>query len=289
MAASNAPATSSISPVGTGNGVPVSIVSANASIRTRKRVGCRKLSGHRLLPDRRDGDRGFAARLGPAAGPKDMNAPEHRPGTHRRHMPGRAAFELQRRRRRHRADPAAACGKQICASTVAIGPARLISASITCSPAPVKPPPGDTSGSSRHPPVTRVECSLVKWPSICRTSPSAPVATRRFSSCIAGKQRLLLPSANGTPAFAQAGSRARPRARVSASGFSHQTGLPAAAAASKLLDMQRMRRGQKHRLRSRGIGERLVKSVERSSRWPRRNRRAASGLLARRRARNAGA
>ena len=40
-------------------------------------------------------------------------------------------------------------------------------ASSTCRPAPVMPAPGDSAGSSRQPPETRVECSLEKCPSIC--------------------------------------------------------------------------------------------------------------------------
>ena len=44
---------------------------------------------------------------------------------------------------------------------------------------------------------------------------------------------------------------------MSASGFSHQTGLPAAATFGNLLDMQRMRRRQEHRLHAR-VGDRLL-------------------------------
>ena len=100
-----------------------------------------------------------------------------------------------------------------------------------CRPAPVMPPPGDSRGSSRQPPFTRVECSLVKLPSICMTSPMVPSATTRLSSRIEEKQRLLLPSAKGTPAFCVAATARAASARVSASGFSDQTGLPAAATA----------------------------------------------------------
>jgi hypothetical protein len=46
-----------------------------------------------------------------------------------------------------------------------------------------------------------------------------------------GKQRLLLPRASGTPALAQAATALSASARQSANGFSHQTGLPAAATA----------------------------------------------------------
>ena len=117
------------------------------------------------------------------------------------------------------------------ASTLAMGPTRLTKASMTCRPAPVMPPPGDSRGSSRQPPLTRVECSLVKLPSMCSTSPMVPCATTRLSSRIEEKQRLLLPSANGTPAFWIAATARSASPRVSASGFSHQTGLPAAATA----------------------------------------------------------
>ena len=58
-----------------------------------------------------------------------------------------------------------------------------------------------------------------------------PAATIRLISRMHGKQRLLLPSANGTPAFSQAPIARSASARVSAKGFSHQTGLPAAATA----------------------------------------------------------
>ncbi len=93
------------------------------------------------------------------------------------------------------------------------------------------PPPGDSRGSSRQPPSTRVECSLVKLPSICITSPMRPSATTRLSSRIDEKQRLLLPRANGTPAFCVASTALVASARVSASGFSLHTGLPSAATA----------------------------------------------------------
>jgi len=58
-----------------------------------------------------------------------------------------------------------------------------------------------------------------------------PLATTRLSSRMLGKQRLLLPRAKGTLALAQASIARSASARLSAKGFSHQTGLPAAATA----------------------------------------------------------
>ena len=88
-------------------------------------------------------------------------------------------------------------------------------------------------------------------------SPSAPLSTSVFSSRIEAKQRLLLPLPSTTPASRQAATARAASARVSASGFSHHTGLPAWATARDLLDMQRMRRRQEHRLHV-GIGDGLV-------------------------------
>src|SRR5262249_8186507 len=124
-----------------------------------------------------------------------------------------------------------AFGANALASTRRIGPAMLTSASITCRPAPVRPKPGDSRGSSRQPPATRVEWSLEKCPSTCMISPSEPPATSAFSSRMDAKQRLLLPEPSGTPAFRQASTERAASARVSASGFSHQIGLPARATA----------------------------------------------------------
>src|ERR1039458_2776706 len=102
-------------------------------------------------------------------------------------------------------------------------------ASSTCNPAPVMPPPGDSLGSSRQPPETRVECSLEKCPSICITLPISPLSTTRLSSRIEAKHLLLLPLPRETLAARTAATARSASARVNASGFSHQTGLPAAA------------------------------------------------------------
>ena len=59
-----------------------------------------------------------------------------------------------------------------------------------------------------------------------------PSATTRLSSRIEAKQRLLLPSANGTLALVVAAMARSASRRVSASGFSLHTGLPSAATAS---------------------------------------------------------
>ena len=45
------------------------------------------------------------------------------------------------------------------------GPSMLTKASSTCSPAPVSPPPGDSSGDNRQPAVILCEFSLLLWPS----------------------------------------------------------------------------------------------------------------------------
>src|SRR6266576_1631657 len=78
-----------------------------------------------------------------------------------------------------------------CACTRSTGPARWMNASRTCSPAPVMPPPGDSSGESRQPPETLFECSLLKCPSRCSICPSSPPSTVRLSACIEGHQRRL--------------------------------------------------------------------------------------------------
>src|ERR1700686_3510899 len=66
---------------------------------------------------------------------------------------------------------------------------------------------------------------------MCSTSPIAPLATMRLSSRMEAKQRLLLPSPNTTLALVIAAIALSASARVSASGFSHHTGLLAAATA----------------------------------------------------------
>src|SRR5262249_13177802 len=90
---------------------------------------------------------------------------------------------------------------------------------------------GDSRGSSRQPPDTRVEWSLEKCPSTCTISPSEPPSTSAFNSRIEAKQRLLLPAPSGTPALWQASTERAAAPPVSASGFSHHTGLPARATA----------------------------------------------------------
>ena len=106
-----------------------------------------------------------------------------------------------------------------------------------------------------------------------------PSATTRLSSRMDEKQRLLLPSANGTPALCAGGDgalglAARQRQRLLApdrlAGRRHR---------GNLLDMQRMRRRQEHRLHAR-IGDRLarIRWTARSL-WPRRNRATSSGSL----------
>jgi hypothetical protein len=71
-----------------------------------------------------------------------------------------------------------------------------------------------------------------------------------------GKQRLLLPSAKGTPALVQAATARSASMRVSAKGFSHQTGLPTSATAQNLPKVKGMRCSQKDRLHT-GIGHNL--------------------------------
>ena len=63
-------------------------------------------------------------------------------------------------------------------------------------------------------------------------SPIAPLSTTRFSSRIEAKQRLLLPLPSTMPASRQAATARAASFRVSASGFSHQTGFLARATVS---------------------------------------------------------
>src|SRR6266850_5921145 len=118
-----------------------------------------------------------------------------------------------------------------CACTLRTAPHSMIIASSACRPAPVKPPPGDSADDVRQPPLTRFEFSLLLCPSMCRSSPSSPLSTRRFSACIAGQKRRLWPTARTTPVRRHASSIARASAAASASGFSQNTCLPACAAA----------------------------------------------------------
>ena len=149
-----------------------------------------------------------------------------RRGAHRRHRAGRAGRKL----RQHR-EHVARVGRRLLLVKLGvdawIGPPRLISASSTCKPAPVSPPPGDSRGSSRQPPPTTwVECSLEKCASMWRISPSGRSSTSFLNSRIEAKQRLLLPLPSTTPASRQASTARCASARVSASGFSHHTALP---------------------------------------------------------------
>ena len=139
-----------------------------------------------------------------------------------------------------------------------MGPARLTKASMRCSPAPVMPPPGDSRGSSRQPPLTRVECSLLKWPSTCSTSPIAPLGDDALELAHGSKAALVVAEAKhdlglghrGDGAF---GFGARQRQRLLAP---HR--LACCRNRADLLDMQRMRRRQEHRLHARigdGIGK----------------------------------
>src|SRR5258707_6148161 len=91
------------------------------------------------------------------------------------------------------------------------------------------PPPGDSPGESRQPPEPLFECSLLKWPSMCRICPSSPHSTARPSLCIEGHKRRLCPTPSTTPARAHAAIMICASALVSASGFSQKTRLPASA------------------------------------------------------------
>ena len=98
IAASNAATTASISLVGTRNGVPSSMASANASSRTRASRPRGKVSCLRALAIRRDRQRGLVARLGPAFGTEHVHAPVGRAGADARELAGPAIAEgdLQR-------------------------------------------------------------------------------------------------------------------------------------------------------------------------------------------------
>ena len=91
-----------------------------------------------------------------------------------------------------------------------------------------------------------------------RMSPIAPLSTTRLSSRIEAKQRLLLPLPSTMPASRQAATARAASFRVSASGFSHQTGFPARRDRLDLRHVERMRRRQEHGLHGRvgdGVGE----------------------------------
>src|SRR5947209_9720827 len=119
-----------------------------------------------------------------------------------------------------------------CPHTRRTGPARPTRVSSACRPAPVMPPPGDSEGRVRQPPVTLFEFSLLLCPSTCRIWPSAPDSITRPSSRIAGHQRRLCPAPSTTPARTHASIMIRASAMVSASGFSQKTCLPASAHAT---------------------------------------------------------
>jgi hypothetical protein len=109
---------------------------------------------------------------------------------------------------------------------------RLTKASMPWMPVAVMLAPSASSGDSRHAGCTMRDISLLKCPSMWRISPSVPLATTRFISRIDGQKRLSCPTASTTPAFSHAAIARSAPARVSASGFSQSTALPAAAAAT---------------------------------------------------------
>ena len=158
------------------------------------------------------------------------------------------------------------------ASTSAIGPPRLTSASIRCRPAPVSPPPGDSFGSSRQPPDHARRVLVAEMRLDVQHLADRPSATTRRNSSIEGKQRLLLPSANTTPALrhaatARSASAQRQRERLLAP---HR--LAGRRDRDDLVDMKRMRR------RQHAPPARADRRPRRRSRWraqnraPRRNR-----------------
>src|SRR5262245_60388272 len=118
----------------------------------------------RAPPNQRKGERSLVSRLRRALATKYVDPPKYWRCSHGREQAGplsnctRAAVASR------------GSGGGFCewtrASTSTIGPTRFTNASSTCKPAPVMPPPGDSVGSSRQPPFTRVECSLLKFPSI---------------------------------------------------------------------------------------------------------------------------
>ena len=114
----------------------------------------------------------------------------------------------------------------------ATGPSRLTKASSTCRPAPVSPPPGDSSGDNRQPSVTllRVLVAVVAFDmkDACRARRSRRC---RAAPRIDGQKRRLCPTASTTPASRQASNMRAASARCSASGFSQNTCLRAAAQA----------------------------------------------------------
>ena len=118
------------------------------------------------------------------------------------------------------------------------------------------PPPGDSAGSSRQPPETRVECSLEKCPSICITLPISPLIDHALEFAHRGKAALVVAAAErdigrthrGDRALGfRAGERQRLLAPDRLAGGRHH---------ADLLDMQRMRRGEHNGLHFR-VGDRV--------------------------------
>ena len=223
----------------------------------RERVGRRQRSALRRLPNKPDRDRGFVARLGPAFGAEHMHAPIGGRGAHGRKLPGGAAFELHQHgggvarigRRLVREQP----GVDLARS----GRPRLTSASIRCRPAPVRPPPGDfarivapAAGHARRMLVAEMRLDMQHLAERPVRHEALQFEHRRQSSACCCR------APNTTPALrhaatARSASRARQRQRLLAPHM-----LAGRRDRDDLLDMERMRRCQKHGLHAR-IGDRF--------------------------------
>jgi hypothetical protein len=79
-----------------------------------------------------------------------------------------------------------------CAFTDCTGPTRWTKASRTWMPAPVIPPPGDSSAEWRHAPKNRPEFSLLAWPSMYIGSRSSPRRDDRLHLLHAGPEPIVL-------------------------------------------------------------------------------------------------
>ena len=81
--------------------------------------------------------------------------------------------------------------------------------SIMWIPMPPMPPSGLSSRSARHMPSFQAAAAgPLIWPSAWSTVPSAPAASSRCISAVAGRKRRLWPSAMTTPAAWQAATAA---------------------------------------------------------------------------------
>ena len=108
----------------------------------------------------------------------------------------------------------------------------LTKASSTCRPAPVRPPPGNSSGDNRQPLVIFCEFSLLLWPSMWRIVPSSPLASDFAQRAHRRPEAPVMADGEDHAGLAAGLEHAARRRRgVSASGFSQNICFRAAAQA----------------------------------------------------------